>query len=76
MVLLDEIAEAPAPLMGITSLVYNRILTPSSLFPKLYLPHYHELNELANTHERIENYNVSVKEVGQKIIFLRKLIGR
>ncbi len=40
----------------------------------LFATHYHELNEMEKTFERIKNYNVSVKEVDKKIIFLRKLV--
>lgn len=40
----------------------------------LFATHYHELNEMESTFQRIRNYNVSVKEVNNKIIFLRKLI--
>ncbi|MDG5799150.1 DNA mismatch repair protein MutS [Marinilabiliaceae bacterium ANBcel2] len=40
----------------------------------LFATHYHELNEMANTYKRCKNYNVSVKEVEDKVIFLRKLI--
>ena len=39
----------------------------------LFATHYHELNQLAEEFPRIKNYNVSVKEVGNKIVFLRKL---
>ena len=39
----------------------------------LFATHYHELNEMTNSFERIKNYNVSVKEIDGKIIFLRKL---
>jgi DNA mismatch repair protein MutS len=39
----------------------------------LFATHYHELNELENKFERIKNFNVSVKETGNKVIFLRKL---
>ncbi len=39
----------------------------------LFATHYHELNEMANLFSRIQNYNVSVKELGEKIIFMRKL---
>ncbi len=39
----------------------------------LFATHYHELNQLAEDLERVKNYNVSVKEVGDKVIFLRKL---
>ena len=40
----------------------------------LFATHYHELNEMTNSFNRIKNYNVSVKEMEQKIIFLRKLV--
>ncbi len=40
----------------------------------LFATHYHELNEMEKTFRRIANYNVSVKEVDNKIIFLRKLV--
>ena len=40
----------------------------------LFATHYHELNELEHTLERVRNYNVSVKEVNGKVIFLRKLV--
>ena len=39
----------------------------------LFATHYHELNEMEKTFKRIRNYNVSVKEVNHKVIFLRKL---
>lgn len=41
----------------------------------LFATHYHELNEMSNRMKRIRNYNVSVKEVGNKVIFLRKLVA-
>jgi DNA mismatch repair protein MutS len=40
----------------------------------LFATHYHELNEMTNRFDRIKNFNVSVKEVGKKILFLRKLV--
>ena len=40
----------------------------------LFATHYHELNEMEKTFTRIKNYNVSVKEVDNKVIFLRKLV--
>ena len=40
----------------------------------MFATHYHELNELADKFPRIKNYNVAVKESGNKVIFLRKLI--
>jgi DNA mismatch repair protein MutS len=40
----------------------------------LFATHYHELNEMEKSFPRICNYNVSVKEIGNKVIFLRKLV--
>lgn len=40
----------------------------------LFATHYHELNEMEHSFKKIKNYNVSVKEVGNKVIFLRKLV--
>jgi len=40
----------------------------------MFATHYHELNELADKFPRIKNYNVAVKESGNKVIFLRKLV--
>jgi DNA mismatch repair protein MutS len=40
----------------------------------LFATHYHELNEMEKSFHRIKNYNVSVKEVDKKVIFLRKLV--
>ena len=40
----------------------------------LFATHYHELNEMTHKFNRIKNFNVAVKEVGKKILFIRKLI--
>ena len=40
----------------------------------LFATHYHELNEMAKTFKRIANYNVSVREIDGKVVFLRKLV--
>ena len=40
----------------------------------LFATHYHELNEMEKSYNRIKNYNVSVREVDKKVIFLRKLV--
>ena len=40
----------------------------------LFATHYHELNEMTKSFERIRNFNVSVKEIGNQILFLRKLV--
>jgi len=41
----------------------------------LFATHYHELNEMASTYKRCKNFNVSVKEVDNKVLFLRKLVA-
>ena len=41
----------------------------------LFATHYHELNEMAKSLARVHNYNVSIKEVGNQVIFLRKLVA-
>jgi DNA mismatch repair protein MutS len=46
---------------------------PEAKAKTLFATHYHELNEMAALYKRIKNFNVSVKEVKNKVIFLRKL---
>ena len=46
---------------------------PKAKARTLFATHYHELNEMEKSFKRIKNYNVSVKEVDNKVIFLRKL---
>ena len=78
LILLDEIGRGTSTYDGISiawSLVEflhdNDRARPKTLFAT----HYHELNELADQHERIHNYHVSTREVGHKVIFLRKLVS-
>ena len=76
LILLDEIGRGTSTYDGV-SLAWSIVehLHDTELRPKtLFATHYHELNELENTNDRIHNFNVSVKEVGNKIIFLRKLV--
>src|SRR3546814_5129084 len=47
---------------------------PSARARTLFATHYHELNEMAASMPRVKNYNVSIREVGNKVIFLRKLV--
>ena len=47
---------------------------PKAKAKTLFATHYHELNDMTNVFKRIKNYNVSVKEISNKIIFLRKLV--
>ena len=75
LILLDEIGRGTSTYDGI-SIAWSiaEYLHQSKFMPKtLFATHYHELNEMSNIYERIKNYNVSVKEIQEKIIFLRKL---
>jgi DNA mismatch repair protein MutS len=75
LVLLDEIGRGTSTYDGI-SIAWSIVeyLHNSNCVPKtLFATHYHELNELENKFPRIRNYHVSNKEIGNKIIFLRKL---
>jgi DNA mismatch repair protein MutS len=47
---------------------------PTAHAKTLFATHYHELNEMEQLFERVKNYNVSVREVDNKVIFLRKLV--
>ena len=75
LILLDEIGRGTSTYDGISiawSIVehlYNSAASPKTLFAT----HYHELNELENKLPGVKNYHVTNKEVGNKIIFLRKL---
>ncbi|HEX8331393.1 MAG TPA: DNA mismatch repair protein MutS, partial [Segetibacter sp.] len=75
LVILDEIGRGTSTYDGI-SIAWSIVefLHSSPHAPKtLFATHYHELNELENTLPRVKNYHVTNKEVGNKIIFLRKL---
>jgi DNA mismatch repair protein MutS len=75
LILLDEIGRGTSTYDGISiawSIVEHLQSSPAA--PKtLFATHYHELNELENKFDRIKNFHVTNKEVGNKIIFLRKL---
>ena len=76
LILLDEIGRGTSTYDGISIAwsIAEYLHEHNNLRPKtLFATHYHELNELANKFSRIKNYNVSVKEVNQKVLFLRKL---
>ncbi|MEL6651807.1 MAG: DNA mismatch repair protein MutS, partial [Bacteroidota bacterium] len=76
LILLDEIGRGTSTYDGVSiawALVEYLHGTPDCQAKTLFATHYHELNELANRLERVRNYNVSVKEVGGKILFLRTL---
>jgi DNA mismatch repair protein MutS len=76
LVLMDEIGRGTSTYDGVSiawSIAEYLHDHPKYRVKTLFATHYHELNQLADKHEGIRNYNVSVKEIGNKIIFLRKL---
>ncbi len=76
LVLMDEIGRGTSTYDGISiawSIVEFLHNHPKFRAKTLFATHYHELNQLADDFSRIKNYNVSVKEVGNKVVFLRKL---
>ena len=76
LILLDEIGRGTSTYDGISiAWSISEFLHESKARPKtLFATHYHELNDMTDTFKRIKNYNVSVKEVGDGVIFMRKLI--
>lgn len=75
LILLDEIGRGTSTYDGI-SIAWSiaEFLHQSKFKPKtLFATHYHELNEMAKSFKRIKNYNVSIKETKDTILFLRKL---
>jgi DNA mismatch repair protein MutS len=75
LILLDEIGRGTSTYDGI-SIAWSiaEYIHQSPFKPKtLFATHYHELNELEHKLERIRNYHITNKEVGNKVIFLRKL---
>jgi DNA mismatch repair protein MutS len=77
LILLDEIGRGTSTYDGISIAwsIAEYLHNHGDLRPKtLFATHYHELNELAEKFPRIKNFNVAVKETGQKVIFLRQLV--
>lgn len=77
LVLFDELGRGTSTYDGISiawAIVEHIHQHPKARAKTLFATHYHELNEMANTFSRIVNYNVSVKEVDNRVIFLRKLV--
>jgi DNA mismatch repair protein MutS len=75
-ILMDEIGRGTSTYDGISiawSIVEFLHQHPKYRPKTLFATHYHELNQLSDQFHRIKNFNVSVKEVGNKIVFLRKL---
>lgn len=76
LVLLDEIGRGTSTYDGIsiawaiTEFLHDH---PVSRAKVMFATHYHELNEMEDSFARIKNYHVTVKEVGNKVVFLRKL---
>ncbi len=77
LILLDEIGRGTSTYDGISiawSIAEYLHEHPTAKAKTLFATHYHELNDMTNSFSRIKNYNVSVKEIKNKIIFLRKLV--
>lgn len=77
LILLDEVGRGTSTFDGLsiawalTEYLHENINVAAKT---LFATHYHELNELANIYQRIVNYKVDVKEVGDKVIFLHKVV--
>jgi DNA mismatch repair protein MutS len=77
LVLMDEIGRGTSTYDGISIAwsIVEYLHNQKTIHPKtLFATHYHELNQLEEKLERVKNYNVSVEEINDEIIFLRKLI--
>ena len=76
LVLFDELGRGTSTYDGISiawAIVEYIHENPRARARTLFATHYHELNEMEKSYSRIKNYNVSVRESGNKVIFLRKL---
>ena len=77
LILLDEIGRGTSTYDGISiawAMVEYIHEQPQARAKTLFATHYHELNEMENSFARIKNYHVSVKDEGNRVIFLRKLL--
>ncbi len=77
LILFDELGRGTSTYDGISiawSIVEHLHEHPLAKAKTLFATHYHELNEMEGAFPRVKNYNVSIKEVGNKVIFLRKLV--
>lgn len=78
LVLFDELGRGTSTYDGISiawAIVEHIHEHPKARAKTLFATHYHELNEMEKSFKRIKNYNVSVKEIDNKVIFLRKLVA-
>ena len=77
LVLLDEIGRGTSTYDGISIAwaISEYLHEHPSKAKTLFATHYHELNEMSETFERIKNFNVSVKELKDNVLFLRKLVA-
>ena len=76
LILFDELGRGTSTYDGISIAwaIVEHIHEYRGIHPKtLFATHYHELNEMEKTFSRVVNYNVSVKEINNKVVFLRKL---
>lgn len=77
LILFDELGRGTSTYDGISiawSIVEYLHEHPRAKAKTLFATHYHELNEMEASFPRVKNFNVSIKEVGNKVIFLRKLV--
>lgn len=77
LILFDELGRGTSTYDGISiawAIVEYIHERPNCQAKTLFATHYHELNEMEKSYSRIKNYNVSVKELEKKVIFLRKLV--
>ncbi|MDD3910134.1 MAG: DNA mismatch repair protein MutS [Proteiniphilum sp.] len=77
LILFDELGRGTSTYDGISiawAIVEYIHENPKARAKTLFATHYHELNEMEKTFKRIRNYNVAVKEIDKKVIFLRKLV--
>jgi DNA mismatch repair protein MutS len=77
LILFDELGRGTSTYDGISiawSIVEHLHEHAFTKAKTLFATHYHELNEMEGAFPRVKNYNVSIKEVGNKVIFLRKLV--
>ncbi|MDD6778233.1 MAG: DNA mismatch repair protein MutS [Bacteroidales bacterium] len=77
LILFDELGRGTSTYDGISiawSIVEYIHENPKAHAKTLFATHYHELNDMEKTYKRIANYNVSVKEINGKVVFVRKLV--